>query len=439
MILLVPGKEVANMSHFNLSRLSRIPSWFFGCSYLILIPVFALIFTFFADDFYHTTAKYESYLKADEEEILSLLKESIIQSCITKYNSLQIPASSPFLNWNRMRLYGLKYKDGEFSFAIIETDTPSAYRTRPGILRYQFSLLYPRISKDDNSSRMYAVGYENNEIRDLDIISKLLPINRKYSEEDQSKDMGFIVLSNLLEKKLQAWARATAGFPAQSSGTYWRLLYLSAMTITTVGYGDILPITTRARLVLGGEAVLGIVIIGLFLNALARQSSEDKESRRKEALRGHLRAQYHEWRRDLVSACLRGMNGDYSIDSKLEEELVDFKRFRQYFSGDDKQRWYDVLNGLQSNEQFLEDILVISDLFSQQVNYALGTIQTENKKALAILTRVSQKPYLLKNLDVYSGDPVKYIGQYVFEILGMFSVINGYLDDDFIETAIRQL
>lgn len=216
-------------------------------------------------------------------------------------------------------------------------------------------------------------------------------------------------------------------------------VYFSVVTITTLGYGDIAPQTEPSRVAASLEALLGIVTIGLFLNAVARQSSEDKESRRKEALRAHLRAQYHVWRRDLVSACLRGMKGNYSTDSKLEEELVNFKRFREYFAGDNKQRWYDVLNGLQANEPFLEDILVVSDLFSQQVNYALGTIQTENNKVLAILTRVGQRPYLLKNLDMYSGDPVKYIGQYVFEILGMFSVINGYLDDDFIETAIRQL
>ncbi len=216
-------------------------------------------------------------------------------------------------------------------------------------------------------------------------------------------------------------------------------VYFSVVTITTLGYGDIAPQTEPARILAALEAVFGIVTIGLFLNAVARQSNEDKEFRRKETLRAHLRAQYHEWRRDLVSACLRGMNGGYSTDSKLEEELVNFKRFREYFAGDNKQRWYDVLNGLQSNEQFLEDILVVSDLFAQQVNYALGTIQTEDTKALAILTRVGQRPYLLKNLDMYSGDPVKYIGQYVFEVLGMFSIINGYLNDDYIETAIRRL
>jgi hypothetical protein len=87
----------------------------------------------------------------------------------------------------------------------------------------------------------------------------------------------------------------------------------------------------------------------------------------------------------------------------------------------------------------LEDILVVSDLFAQQVNYALGTIQTEDTEALAILTRVAQRPYLLKNLDVYSANPVRYIGQYVFEVLGMYSVIHGNLKEDFIEAAIRRL
>lgn len=211
------------------------------------------------------------------------------------------------------------------------------------------------------------------------------------------------------------------------------------VTITTLGYGDIAPQTETARILAALEACFGIVTIGLFLNAVARRSDEDKEARRKEALRAHLFAQYQEWRRDLVGACLRGASGGYSVELDLEKELVHFQRFREYFAGDNKQRWYDVLNGLQSNEPFLEDILVVSDLFAQQVNYALGTIQTEDTDALAILTRVAQRPYLLKNLDVYSGDPVKYVGQYVFEVLGMFSVINGYLDDDFIEAAIRRL
>lgn len=216
-------------------------------------------------------------------------------------------------------------------------------------------------------------------------------------------------------------------------------LYFSTVTITTLGYGDIAPKTETARILTSTEAIFGIVTIGLFLNAVARRASDIQEGRRKEALRDHLLAQYQEWREDMVDACLRAAAGGYGTDLERSKEFAEFQRFREHFTGKSKQRWYDVLNGLQENEKFLQDILAVSDLFSQQVNYALGNIQSENSRAIGTLTRVAQRPYLLKNLDVYSGDPVKYIGQYAFEILGMYSVIDGSLDEDFIENAIRSL
>jgi voltage-gated potassium channel Kch len=49
------------------------------------------------------------------------------------------------------------------------------------------------------------------------------------------------------------------------------MLYFSAMTITTVGFGDIVPISDRTRLLTAAEAVSGIIVIGLFLNSLAQQ------------------------------------------------------------------------------------------------------------------------------------------------------------------------
>lgn len=41
------------------------------------------------------------------------------------------------------------------------------------------------------------------------------------------------------------------------------------MTITTVGYGDTIPLTTTARILTAIEAIAGWVLAGLFLNALA--------------------------------------------------------------------------------------------------------------------------------------------------------------------------
>jgi hypothetical protein len=59
------------------------------------------------------------------------------------------------------------------------------------------------------------------------------------------------------------------GDPKEASGFYLRMTYFSATTITTLGFGDITPVTSAARAFVGVEAVAGVVLIGLFLNSVA--------------------------------------------------------------------------------------------------------------------------------------------------------------------------
>jgi uncharacterized protein YjbI with pentapeptide repeats len=53
-------------------------------------------------------------------------------------------------------------------------------------------------------------------------------------------------------------------------------LYYSIVTLTTLGYGDIVPLTNRARVVVGTEVCLGYVMLGglisIFANKLSRRS-----------------------------------------------------------------------------------------------------------------------------------------------------------------------
>lgn len=64
-------------------------------------------------------------------------------------------------------------------------------------------------------------------------------------------------------------------------------LYFSAVTITTLGYGDFHPVTPMAKFIASTESVLGIMTIGLFLNALAHRQSEksNEEQEQKEKQR----------------------------------------------------------------------------------------------------------------------------------------------------------
>jgi hypothetical protein len=66
-----------------------------------------------------------------------------------------------------------------------------------------------------------------------------------------------------------------------ASGGFWsnlaRMVYFSAVTATTLGYGDIVPVETSTRVMVTTEAVLGVVTVGLFLNALAKGIESEEE------------------------------------------------------------------------------------------------------------------------------------------------------------------
>ena len=69
---------------------------------------------------------------------------------------------------------------------------------------------------------------------------------------------------------LESGARAAAGLPEV---TWIKAFYWSMITATTVGYGDIYPITTAGMILAVGNAMMGVVTIGvisgLILNSLA--------------------------------------------------------------------------------------------------------------------------------------------------------------------------
>ncbi|MEJ1967375.1 MAG: potassium channel family protein [Rhizomicrobium sp.] len=75
---------------------------------------------------------------------------------------------------------------------------------------------------------------------------------------------------NALMNLLSGWS----GDPRSLSGFPWRMLYFSATTITTVGFGDIVPLSGEARLLTAIEAIAGWLVAGLFLNALAARLAQ---------------------------------------------------------------------------------------------------------------------------------------------------------------------
>jgi hypothetical protein len=67
---------------------------------------------------------------------------------------------------------------------------------------------------------------------------------------------------------LNALIAGYLGDPSYLSGWFERTLYFSATTVTTVGFGDIVPLTPRARFLCGLEPILGWLFAGLFVTAV---------------------------------------------------------------------------------------------------------------------------------------------------------------------------
>lgn len=61
-------------------------------------------------------------------------------------------------------------------------------------------------------------------------------------------------------------------------------LYFSTITITTLGFGDIYPTATVSKILVTSESILGVLFIGLFLNAIAFRKSEMDATEEKKKL-----------------------------------------------------------------------------------------------------------------------------------------------------------
>jgi len=82
---------------------------------------------------------------------------------------------------------------------------------------------------------------------------------------------GSILVPTPTAERVSTYVAARRGHPAPTAGEFGRFLYFSVVTITTLGYGDIVPLTDRARLVVGIESIFGVVVAGLFINATSRR------------------------------------------------------------------------------------------------------------------------------------------------------------------------
>lgn len=267
-------------------------------AYLSLIPAFAVLYTFLPDDFYHTTVQYENTFSKEKSEISTMLEQEIIKTFKKFHKADKASFSGWSIDANSFSLRSFRITNADVKFEL-DLELKSADESQGPIYTAPTVSLpvlgwIESVNSSDSGSLDDVSEYKpivlqstiplfSTENSAKAAFEKILfpappPAPKKFPPglgyESQQVQGAFIPIPRSLNKRIIDLEKAIQGFPSSIKGTFWRMLYFSAVTVTTVGYGDILPLTTRSRIFVTCEAVLGIVLIGLFLNAIANDRAK---------------------------------------------------------------------------------------------------------------------------------------------------------------------
>jgi hypothetical protein len=258
-------------------NLYRLPPKFWGFTYLLLIPTYALLFFLLPNQFYNNSYKIEklsqgsypkeSYLRF---EINNGIGEAMVKNFKEHYHCNYIITNKGDTLFDPIGYYT--------SEAPVEIEGSNLIITILIPLKDRYDgVLYLKMPLTNDYD-----DYSNSRVLTLDTLRTFqsqdsaifnFDIERLFPYGD-GKHKNFPTGGNmriLIDPKLQIKINSFAfGLNGISRDDFWNMFYLSTVTITTLGFGDIVPITKTSRLLVSSESILGIIIIGLFLNALSK-------------------------------------------------------------------------------------------------------------------------------------------------------------------------
>ena len=194
--------------------------------------------------------------------------------------------------------------------------------------------------------------------------------------------------------------------------------YFSAVTITTLGYGDISPLYLWGMLLTGVEAILGIVTLGLFLNSLSmafvnvhREESKRHETKIAVSLRYlHNMSPINHYfysTRDLIRYLDKIKFPAFKGGAATEEEIEAFQSsIDTNFSVIPIQMLKRIMDDKSELISVLDDIYSEADpIININLKANIDKIKTNNLHAVpknAIETLDEYKKHILKNGDEHS-------------------------------------
>ncbi|MBI3249088.1 MAG: two pore domain potassium channel family protein [Deltaproteobacteria bacterium] len=270
-------------------RLRTIRPVWFAAAYLLMIPGCGALYSRFADEFYQSNASAEGEAARVRVEVEGQLLKTVADffaypqkegfgNTIADLAVVDLRCQDPYITFVSpfVRRLPRSYTNlthrpiWRLEFPPLETPDGGQVRVFVRIERLPEFMLYGLSQHRDLS---FGLEYAWGPVR----AARFVP---DYKLPDSLGKVAFgnvegiLYISAEIFDRVERYRAVCVGSPSPLGGGLLRFMYLSAVTITTLGYGDIVPVTDRARVLVGCEAVFGVVVAGLFLNSLAGKRAE---------------------------------------------------------------------------------------------------------------------------------------------------------------------
>lgn len=261
-------------------KAKRIPALGWMTLYLALIPMFGLVYWLYGPTgFSHSTRELEAQYEDETRdlqrtlrlEFLATLKNIVFvddETVRLSPLSCQFDLRNASAQGNEIRLPffigGARGKhDPHFGWVSEKENAPIEVR-----INLLFTIEAEEVVGDSAFRKVRIDG----DVPDGVDLSRLFS-KRPYGAENGSL---WFQMHPWASQRLAGRGRELLGFTGSTAlNDIVTMMYFSAVTITTLGYGDIAPVTPCTRILTALEAVLGLVVIGLFLNSLAGSSGQN--------------------------------------------------------------------------------------------------------------------------------------------------------------------
>jgi len=304
-----------NSFKYAITFLTGQRPWVYFAAYSVCIIVFSVLFWINDQHFYHSTLKYEQNYKKYKIDIVLAIEDELreqqetinaipkcrqvrkflperLSAIYWKYESInELDNTSTLSNILLGRVgYLIWYeehgqiREGHSTMEIwLHPSTKEANLRIPvdsvglhDCYRQNAHDKFPGIDLEDSDSLDSYRRSNPNLFAELQPrFAALTSIRSQNTYDEIQKPYANIRLVGELRDRLYGYFTLVAnGNPAiidTWSESMARMLYLSAVTISTLGYGDIVPTHKYTRLLVAIESFIGIVIAGLFISSLTRR------------------------------------------------------------------------------------------------------------------------------------------------------------------------